>query len=171
MAFKTPNKTSEYIRSLMKEETDPIYLEINKYADENFIPVLLPETASFLAQIIRLAKPKKILEIGTAIGYSAQIMLRNCDAQLYTIEMEEKRVDVAKKFFEEPAAVTLAYAFEAPDGLCGGPLAALVNAPLILTENENTAEAKAYVQEMGIDSGYVFGGTGRISEEAVEEIF
>ena len=101
MAFKTPNKTSEYIRSLMKEETDPIYLEINKYADENFIPVLLPETTSFLAQIIRLAKPKKILEIGTAIGYSAQIMLRNCDAQLYPIEMEEKRVDVAKKFFEK----------------------------------------------------------------------
>ncbi|MBO5223489.1 MAG: O-methyltransferase [Clostridia bacterium] len=101
MAFKTPNKTSEYIRSLMKEETDPIYLEINKYADENFIPVLLPETASFLAQIVRLAKPKKILEIGTAIGYSAQIMLRNCDAQLYTVEVEEKRIDVAKKFFEK----------------------------------------------------------------------
>jgi len=85
----------------MKEETDPIYLEINKYADENFIPVLLPETASFLAQIIRLAKPKKILEIGTAIGYSAQIMLRNSDAQLYTVEVEEKRIDVAKKFFEK----------------------------------------------------------------------
>ncbi|MBE5732651.1 MAG: O-methyltransferase [Clostridiales bacterium] len=101
MPFKTPNKTSEYIRSLMKEETDPIYLEINKYADENFIPVLLPETASFLAQIIRLAKPKKILEIGTAIGYSAQIMLRNSDAQLYTVEVEEKRIDVAKKFFEK----------------------------------------------------------------------
>ncbi len=101
MPFKTPNKTSEYIRSLMKEEKDPIYLEINKYADENFIPVLLPETASFLAQIIRLAKPKKILEIGTAIGYSAQIMLRNSDAQLYTVEVEEKRIEVAKKFFEK----------------------------------------------------------------------
>jgi predicted O-methyltransferase YrrM len=85
----------------MKEESDPIYLEINKYADENFIPVLLPETASFLAQIIRLAKPKKILEIGTAIGYSAQIMLRNSDAQLYTVEMEEKRVAIAKQFFEK----------------------------------------------------------------------
>ena len=101
MPFKTPNKTSEYIRSLMKEETDEIYIEINKYADANFIPVLLPETGAFLAQIIRLAKPKKILEIGTAIGYSAQIMLRNSDAQLYTVEMEEKRVEIAKKFFEK----------------------------------------------------------------------
>ena len=101
MAFKTPNKTSEYIRSLMKEETDPIYIELNEYADANFIPVLLPETASFLAQIIRLAKPKKILEIGTAIGYSAQIMLRNSDAQLYTVEVEEKRIEIAKKFFEK----------------------------------------------------------------------
>lgn len=101
MPFKTPNKTSEYIRSLMKEETDPIYLEINKYADENFIPILLPETAAFLAQIIKLAKPKKILEIGTAIGYSAQIMLRNSEAQLYTVEVEEKRIEIAKKFFEK----------------------------------------------------------------------
>lgn len=99
MAFKTPNKTSEYIRSLMKEETDEIYKQINEYADKNFIPVLLPETASFLAQLIRLAKPKKILEIGTAIGYSAQIMLRNSNAQLYTIEVEEKRIEIAKKFF------------------------------------------------------------------------
>lgn len=99
MAFKTPNKTSEYIRSLMKEETDEIYKQINEYADNNFIPVLLPETASFLAQLIRLAKPKKILEIGTAIGYSAQIMLRNSNAQLYTIEVEEKRIEIAKKFF------------------------------------------------------------------------
>lgn len=101
MPFKTPNKTSEYIRSLMKKETDAVYLELNRYADENFIPVLLPETASFLAQIVRLAKPKKILEIGTAVGYSSQIMLKNSDAQLYTIEMEEKRVDVAKKFFKK----------------------------------------------------------------------
>ncbi len=99
MAFKTPNKTSEYIRSLMKEETDEIYKQINEYADKNFIPVLLPETASFLAQLIRLAKPKKILEIGTAIGYSAQIMLRNSNAQLYTVEVEEKRIEIAKKFF------------------------------------------------------------------------
>ena len=99
MAFKTPNKTSEYIRSLMKEETDEIYKQINEYADKNFIPVLLPETASFLAQLIRLAKPKKILEIGTAIGYSAQIMLRNSKAQLYTVEVEEKRIAIAKKFF------------------------------------------------------------------------
>lgn len=83
----------------MKEETDEIYKQINEYADNNFIPVLLPETASFLAQLIRLAKPKKILEIGTAIGYSAQIMLRNSNAQLYTIEVEEKRIEIAKKFF------------------------------------------------------------------------
>ena len=83
----------------MKEETDEIYKQINEYADKNFIPVLLPETASFLAQLIRLAKPKKILEIGTAIGYSAQIMLRNSNAQLYTVEVEEKRIEIAKKFF------------------------------------------------------------------------
>ena len=83
----------------MQEEKDEIYKELTEFADANYIPVLLPETASVLKQIIMLAKPKKILEIGTAIGYSSLIMLRNSNAKLYTVELLEDRVEKAKNFF------------------------------------------------------------------------
>ena len=111
MPFKTPNKTSEYIRGLMKEETDEIYKELCEYADAHFIPVLLPETANVLKQIIMLSKPQKILEIGTAIGYSSLIMLRNSSAQLYTVEMLEDRVAKAREFFDKAGVLSRATFF------------------------------------------------------------
>ncbi len=100
MPFKTPNKTSEYLRSL-HAETDPLLQDLTAYADEHFIPVLLPESAAVLAQLIRLKKPQKILEIGTAIGYSSLVMLKNCEARLYTVEVLEERVEKAKFYFEK----------------------------------------------------------------------
>lgn len=99
MAYKTPNKTCEYLRKILPSEDDGNIKEILKYADEHDVPVLLPETACFLKQLVFLKQPKKILEIGTAIGYSGQIMLNQCDAHLFTIEMSEQSIVVAKDFF------------------------------------------------------------------------
>ena len=89
MPFKTPSKNSSFIRGLLKEEKNPVVAEMMRYADRNMIPVLLPESAVFLEQMIFLKQPAKILEVGTAIGYSAQLMLRNCAGHLTTIEIEE----------------------------------------------------------------------------------
>lgn len=99
MPFKTPGANSEYIRRLLKPEPDPLLREMTEYADKNFIPVLLPESAAFLAQLIMLKKPAKVLEIGTAIGYSSQIMLRNGAQKLYTVEINEETLDKAKEYF------------------------------------------------------------------------
>lgn len=104
MPFKTPGKTSEYIRELLcLAPQDDIERAITEYADENIIAVLLPETAAFLRQTIMLRRPKRILEIGTAIGYSGIIMLKAAakGAKLYTIELSEERIDIAKGFFEK----------------------------------------------------------------------
>ena len=79
MPFKTPGKTSEYIRELISLKGKNDFAEIAEYADLNYIPVLLPETVAFLKQIIALKQPKNILEIGTAIGYSGLIMLSGCN--------------------------------------------------------------------------------------------
>lgn len=77
-------------------------MRLESFAKVNFIPILLPETAVFLKQLIMLAKPRKILEIGTAIGYSGQIMLSVIDeSELYTVEIEEGRAAVAKEFFSK----------------------------------------------------------------------
>lgn len=72
-----------------------------RYADRNMIPVLLPESAVFLEQMIFLKQPAKILEVGTAIGYSAQLMLRNCAGHLTTIEIDENYARLARRNLDE----------------------------------------------------------------------
>ena len=102
MAFKTPNKTSEFLRQTVGSEAANGLEEIEHFADEHMIPILLPETVNFLAQLVMLKKPKKILEIGTAIGYSGSIMLGACkSSSLITIEHKEELVEIAKKNFEK----------------------------------------------------------------------
>ncbi|MCI8412855.1 MAG: O-methyltransferase [Clostridia bacterium] len=102
MPFKTPGKTSEYIRDLLAlRASDALERKILEYADERFIAVLLPETVAFLRQAVSLCRPLRILEIGTAIGYSGIVMLGAApsDAVLYTVEQSEERIEVAKDFF------------------------------------------------------------------------
>ena len=99
MAFKTPSLTSEYIREHLADERDELLKEMTEYADEHFIPVLLPESSAFLKQIVMLVKPQKTLEIGTAIGYSSQIILKNGGEKLYTIEIKEDTAQKAKEYF------------------------------------------------------------------------
>ncbi len=101
MPFKTPSKNSSFIRGLLKEEKNPVVAEMMRYADRNMIPVLLPESAVFLEQMIFLKQPAKFLEVGTAIGYSAQLMLRNCAGHLTTIEIDENYARLARRNLDE----------------------------------------------------------------------
>ncbi|MCH5164451.1 MAG: O-methyltransferase [Clostridiales bacterium] len=100
MPFKTPGANSIYIRSILPPEKDGGIKRILDYADANIIPVLLPETSAFLKQMVYIKQPKKILEIGTAIGYSGHIILGACSGHLYTIEADEKSLSKANEFFE-----------------------------------------------------------------------
>lgn len=100
MPFKTPSGESVYIRRHLAEETDPVLKEMVAFADEHYVPILLPESAALLKQIVMLAEPKKILEIGTAIGYSTQLILRSGGEHVYTIEVKEELVERAKRYLE-----------------------------------------------------------------------
>lgn len=67
-------------------------LEMEQYAAEHHIPIVRPETAGLLIVLGRLVKPSRILEIGTAIGYSS-ILLSGILApggRIDTIERDEK---------------------------------------------------------------------------------
>lgn len=64
-------------------------LDLREYAIENNVPIIGDEGLAFLELIIDLYKPKKILEIGTAIGYSAERMSRVCGSNVITIERDE----------------------------------------------------------------------------------
>ena len=83
----------------------------------------------------------------------------------------ETSVQVAQKYFGTPKNVVLAYAWNYPDGLCGGSLAYSLNAPLILTMTKYETQAAGYVQGKGIENGMVLGGTGLISDDSVRKIF
>lgn len=66
---------------------------------ENKIPIILDDTLDVIQELLLKLKPKKILEIGTATGYSAICFsnILNNDVIIDTIEIDEKRVEKAKE--------------------------------------------------------------------------
>lgn len=87
----------DYIRGLIKEESE-VLKELEKYAHENNVPIVQSEVANFLKLMININKPKKILELGTAIGYSAILMSisTNNTSNITTIERDKKMLDIAR---------------------------------------------------------------------------
>lgn len=83
----------------------------------------------------------------------------------------ETSVAIAKKFFDDPETAVLAYAENYPDGLCGGPLAISLDAPLVLTKTGKEAVAKDYVTSEGIKYGKVLGGAALIDDNTAKNIF
>ncbi len=67
------------------------------YAHENHVPIILDGGLEFILDIIKKKNPHNILEIGTAIGYSAINMAINSNANIYTIERDKKMEDEAIK--------------------------------------------------------------------------
>lgn len=85
----------------------------------------------------------------------------------------ETSVMIADEFFKEAksAVVACGSGQNYPDGLCGGALASALNAPLLLTKNEDD-QAAAYAKANGIHSGYVLGGSDKlVSDDAAKAIF
>ena len=75
--------------------------EIINYAKENHVPIVRPKTLEMLLEEAKKHNVKRILEIGTAIGFSgAQMLFVNTDAELVTIEKSEIMFNIAKSNFE-----------------------------------------------------------------------
>ena len=79
--------------------------------------------------------------------------------------------EIAKTFCLDVEHAVVASGKNFPDGLCGGPLAAALNAPLILTKDGGAGAAADYVSENYIESGYVLGGEGALKNETVRTVF
>lgn len=71
--------------------------EMRMYARNNNVPIIQDEGLAFLKAIVKLYKPKNILEIGTAIGYSSSLMSIYSGANVYTIERDEVMYNEALK--------------------------------------------------------------------------
>lgn len=90
-----------YINSLDSGHT-PFLEELAREAAENRVPVIRREMQSFLKVFLMIQRPRKILEVGTAIGFSAVFMAEYGpkDCRITTIENYEKRIPIARKNFE-----------------------------------------------------------------------
>lgn len=90
-----------YINSLDGGHT-PFLEELAREAAENRVPVIRREMQSFLKVFLMIQRPRKILEVGTAIGFSAVFMAEYGpkDCRITTIENYEKRIPIARKNFE-----------------------------------------------------------------------
>ncbi len=93
---------TDYINSLEPDDSD-FAMELEAVAKETFVPIIRKETASLLKTLIKIKQPGKILEVGTAIGYSAIIMSEHMPegSTITTIEKYEKRIPLAKENFKK----------------------------------------------------------------------
>ena len=93
-------RLTAFINSL--DSGNPAYLnELEKEARETNVPVIRTETQSLLRTLIAMKQPLKILEIGTAIGFSALCMSEYAPegCHITTIEKYEKRIPIARENF------------------------------------------------------------------------
>ena len=79
-----------------------IIKEMERYAEANNVPIIEKDSIEFIRKYIKLNKVKSVLELGTAIGYSA-ILMAECDknVEVTTIERDEKRYREAVKNVNE----------------------------------------------------------------------
>lgn len=95
MDIANPRVTA-YIDSLYKPLTEELG-ELRIKSEEQLIPIILKDTETYLLNLLRMKRPAKILEIGTAVGYSASCMahvLPNC--KITTIEISEQAAEKAR---------------------------------------------------------------------------
>ncbi|AJG97849.1 O-methyltransferase [Clostridium beijerinckii] len=103
MSEITYDYMEEYIRSLIPEREGTLK-EIEAFARENGVPIVQKETGVFLEFMTSMKKPKRILELGTAIGFSSILMYQaaGTEPEIVTIERDERMIELAninlKKF-------------------------------------------------------------------------
>lgn len=81
----------------------PFLENLEQYALENRVPIIRREMQSFIKMFLALNQPKRILEVGTAIGFSTLLMCEYGpkDLEIVTIENYEKRIPIAKENFRK----------------------------------------------------------------------
>ncbi len=89
-----------YLRSLESPE-NPLLEEIEQEALASYVPIIRKETQSLLKTLLTMLRPARVLEVGTAVGFSALLMSEYLTegAHITTIEKYEKRIPIARQNF------------------------------------------------------------------------
>ena len=93
-------RLTTYLHSLESADI-PVLDEIEQEALADMVPIIRKETKSFLKVMLEIKRPVKILEIGTAVGFSAILMGKYSpeECHITTIENYEKRIPIARANF------------------------------------------------------------------------
>lgn len=96
MSGITYDYMEKYLRELIGDSKG-IIKELEDFAEENGVPIVQKEAARLLEFMVNVKKPKKILELGTAIGYSSILMelAAGNNVEITTIERDDKMVEYA----------------------------------------------------------------------------
>lgn len=91
-----------YITSYIREKTtqkNEFLKELERYAEENRVPIAEPETARLLSVLTKLKRPEKILEVGCAIGYSSILMSEGLaeNGRIMTLEYDTDMIAAARE--------------------------------------------------------------------------
>ena len=93
-------KLHSYIEELIPGR-EPLFIEMENYAIENKVPIMELAGIEAMLQFLRIQDSKKILEVGTAIGYSALRMAEALpNAAIVTIERDIDRIHAAEEYIE-----------------------------------------------------------------------
>ena len=97
---KIINVVQQNYLSSFRKKPDSLIEEMEKYAQENNVPILSWQSAELLEQLVQIKNPKRALELGTAIGYSTIRIARNLKGKsmVHTIEKSSDNVVAAKDF-------------------------------------------------------------------------
>jgi predicted O-methyltransferase YrrM len=97
MSGITYDYMEQYIRGLIPASTG-VLQELELYAKENAVPIIQKEVGKFLELMISIKKPAKVLELGTAIGYSSILMHLSSHGNntIVTIERNNDMVSIAR---------------------------------------------------------------------------
>ncbi len=89
---------TQYIRETIKPNTG-LLAELEEYASKNHVPIIQPEVAALLKVIGSMKRPARILEVGTAIGYSSILFSGFLQQKgiIDTIERSEEMIELARK--------------------------------------------------------------------------
>ena len=82
---------------------EKLFKKMEEYGHANHVPIINENGLKVLLDTVRKYKPKRVLEIGTAIGYSALQIAANAaeGVEITTLELSEERARLARSFMEE----------------------------------------------------------------------
>lgn len=91
------DKLTDYLTARLPQRDD-FFHELERYANEHRVPIMDPISMNFVTQLVKVHRAQHVLEIGTAIGYSAlRIASENEHVHVTTIERNEEMYKEAKK--------------------------------------------------------------------------